>query len=305
MTTSPDDLTSVTVGQFFPYSAEQVWHAITSPASISDWATDIDRDSVVPGKSFAFTTFPLPEVNFSGHGHCEFTDVVPNERLAYRFTTPESSLNLQATWTLHPESGGTRLLVVHNGFDVGNPVHGRLRILVRDLWKLVVSRIAELMAEPKDDAVPPPDDSTSFTLVEFYRHAPQTVWRVVTSREFVGDVVNDHDLVSVRTGARLTIGTYPIPLIGFGGRVDMEFLEVCEPELIVCTFEIPIMGGTTELTMTWRLRPQDGGTQLWFTLSGFDPESPLNRQVRSVLRGGAIPVLSRLGELLEGRGHRA
>ncbi|MGC7323154.1 SRPBCC domain-containing protein, partial [Mycobacteroides abscessus subsp. massiliense] len=43
----------------------------------------------------------------------------------------------------------------------------------------------------------------------------------------------------------------------------------------------------------------------WFTLSGFDPESPLNRQVRSVLRGGAIPVLSRLGELLEGRGHRA
>lgn len=89
MTTSPDDLTSVTVGQFFPYSAEQVWHAITSPASISDWATDIDRDSVVPGKSFAFTTFPLPEVNFSGHGHCEFTDVVPNERLAYRFTTPE------------------------------------------------------------------------------------------------------------------------------------------------------------------------------------------------------------------------
>ncbi|SIK83849.1 Chaperone ClpB [Mycobacteroides abscessus subsp. abscessus] len=96
-----------------------------------------------------------------------------------------------------------------------------------------------------------------------------------------------------------------IPLIGFGGRVDMEFLEVCEPELIVCTFEIPIMGGTTELTMTWRLRPQDGGTELWFTLSGFDPESPLNRQVRSVLRGGAIPVLSRLGELLEGRGHRA
>ncbi|CPU65154.1 Hypothetical protein ERS075552_06672 [Mycobacteroides abscessus] len=57
--------------------------------------------------------------------------------------------------------------------------------------------------------------------------------------------------------------------------------------------------------MTWRLRPQDGGTELWFTLSGFDPESPLNRQVRSVLRGGAIPVLSRLGELLEGRGHRA
>lgn len=156
MTTSPDDLTSVTVGQFFPYSAERVWHAITSPASISDWATDIDRDSVVPGKSFAFTTFPLPEVNFSGHGHCEFTDVVPNERLAYRFTTPESSLNLQATWTLHPESGGTRLLVVHNGFDVGNPVHGRLRILVRDLWKLVMSRIGELMAEPKDDAVPRP-----------------------------------------------------------------------------------------------------------------------------------------------------
>lgn len=170
--------------------------------------------------------FPLPEVNFSGHGHCEFTDVVPNERLAYRFTTPESSLNLQATWTLHPESGGTRLLVVHNGFDVGNPVHGRLRILVRDLWKLVVSRIAELMAEPKDDAVPPPDDSTSFTPGRVLSPRAANGLAGCHVERFVGDVVNDHDLVSVRTGARLTIGTYPIPLIGFGGRVDMEFLEV-------------------------------------------------------------------------------
>lgn len=304
MTASPDDLTSVTVGQFFPYSAERVWHAITSPASISDWTTDIGRDSVAAGKTFGFTTFPMPEVNFGGHGDCEFTDVVPNERLAYRFTTPESSLDLQATWTLHPESGGTRLLVVHNGFDVANPIHDRLRILVRDLWTLVMSRIGELMAEPPDDAGPPPDDATSFSLAEFYPYPQQTVWQVVTSKEFVGDLVNDHDLGPVHTGERLSVTTYPIPIVGFGGRVDMEFLEVREPELIVSAFEIPIMGGTTALTMTWRLRPLDGGTQLWFTLSGFDPQSPLNRQVRSVLRGGAIPVLSRLGELLEGRGHR-
>ncbi|OHU21699.1 hypothetical protein BKG76_14015 [Mycobacteroides franklinii] len=303
MSASPDDLTSVTVGQFFPYSAEQVWRAMTSPASISDWTTDVVGNSVETGKSFAFTTFPIPEVNFDGRGDCEFTDVVPNERLAYRFTTPESSLNLQATWTLHPESGGTRLLVVHNGFDVANPVHGRLRILVRDIWTLVMSRIAELMAAPEAGVGPPPDDATSFSLGEFYHHSPQTVWQVITSKEFVGELVNDHDLGVVETGGRLTVTTYPIPLVGFGGRVDMEFLEVREPELIVCTFEIPIMGGITALNMTWRLRPLDGGTQLWFRLSGFDSESPLNRQVRSVLRGGAVPVLSRLGELLEGRGH--
>ncbi|OHT85323.1 SRPBCC family protein [Mycobacteroides saopaulense] len=304
MTAARDDLTSVTVGQFFPYPAVQVWRAMTSPASLSDWTTDLDQNSVATGKSFSFTTFPMPEVNFGGRGDCEFTDVVPHERLAYRFTTPENSLNLQVTWTLHAEPGGTRLLVVHDGFDVADPAHVRLRALVREIWTVAMSRMGELLAVPGTGAEPPPDDATSFSLGEFYNYPPRTVWNVVTSKEFVGDVVNEHDLGAVQEGGRLTVTTYPIPLVGFGGRVEMQFLEVREPELIVCTFEIPIMGGITALTLTWRLRPVDGGTQLWFTLSGFDPQSPLNRQVRSVLRGGAIPVLSRVGELLEGRGHR-
>lgn len=304
MTASRDDLTSVTVGQFFPYPAEQVWLAITSAASVSDWTTEVDRDAVEAGRSFSFNTFPMPEVNFGGRGKCEFTDVVPGERMVYRFTTPENSWDLRVTWTLHPEPGGTRLLVVHTGFDLANPAHGRLRALVRDLWALVMSRVEELLVFPESDADPPPDDATAFSLGEFYRYPPRTVWQVVTSKEFVGDLVNDHDLVSVEAGSRLFISTYAIPLVGFAGRVEMEFLEVREPELIDSTFEIPILGGITTLRMTWRLIPRDGGTQLWFTLSGFDPQSPLNRQLRSVLRGGALPVLSRLGELLEGRGDR-
>ncbi|MBB4855200.1 uncharacterized protein YndB with AHSA1/START domain [Mycobacteroides chelonae] len=63
-----DDLTSVTVGQFFPYPAAQVWRAATSPASLSDWTADLEQGSVVTGKSFSFTTFPMPEVNFRGGG---------------------------------------------------------------------------------------------------------------------------------------------------------------------------------------------------------------------------------------------
>lgn len=304
MTALRDDLTSVTVGHFFPYPAERVWRVITSVALISDWTTDADRPAVETGESFSFTTFPMPEVNFGGRGECEFTDVLPSERLVYRFTTPEAAWNLRVTWTLHPEPGGTRLLVVHNGFDLANPAHGRLRVLIRDSWTSVMLRIEELLVAPESDVDPPPDDATSFSLGEFYRYSPQTVWRVVTSKEFVGDLVNDHDFASVETGGRLTITTYPIPLVGFAGRVEMEFLEVREPELIACTFEIPMMSGITALRMTWRLVPRDGGTQLWFTLSGFDPQSPLNRQLRSVLRGGAVPIMSRVGELLEGRGHR-
>ncbi|MBA0046254.1 SRPBCC domain-containing protein [Mycobacteroides sp. LB1] len=304
MTELRDDPTSVTVGQFYPYPADQVWRAITSAASISDWTTDLHEDSVEIGKSFSFTTFPMPEVNFSGRGECEFTSVVPNERMAYRFTTPEKSWDLQVTWTLHSEPGGTRLLVVHNGFDVAYPAHGRLRVLVRDIWVLVMSRIGELLGVPELGEDPPPDDATSFSLGEFYDYSPQTVWQVITSKEFVSDLVNESDLGSVEKGSRLSVATYPVPLIGFNGKVDMEFLEVREPELIACSFEIPIMGSITTLQMTWRLRSRDGGTQLWFTLNGFDPGSHLNRQLRSVLRGGALPVLSRVGELLEGRGHR-
>ncbi len=301
---SRDDLTSVTVGQFYPYPAEQVWQAITSAASISDWTTEVHKDSVETGNSFSFNTFPMPEVNFGGRGECVFTAVVPNERMAYRFTTPEKSWDLQVTWTLHSELGGTRLLVVHNGFDIANPAHGRLRVLVRDIWTLVMSRIGELLSVPELSPDPPPDDATAFSLGEFYHYSPQTVWQVITSKEFVSDLVNEHDLASVETGGRMSVVTYPIPIVGFTGRVDLEFLEVREPELIASTFEIPIMGGITTLHMTWRLRPSGDGTQLWFTLSGFDPQSHLNRQLRSVLRGGALPVLSRVGELLEGRGHR-
>ncbi|MUM15431.1 SRPBCC domain-containing protein [Mycobacterium sp. CBMA271] len=303
MTVPQDDVTSVTVGQFYPYSAGQVWQAITSATLVSDWTAGEDAKSFKAGTKFTLATFPLPEVGFAGSGECEFIELVPNERMAYRFTTPEKAWDLLVTWTLHPESGGTRLLVVHNGFDAARPSHERLRDLVRDIWNMVTFRISEVL-ESSAAEEPPAEDAASFTLGEFYPHPREHVWRVVTSKEFVGEVVNEHDLHSVETGRRLTISTYPIPIVGFTGKVEMEFLEVREPELIVCTFEIPIMEGRTVLHNTWRFRPKDGGTQLWFTLSGFDPRSQLNRQLRAVLHGGAVPVFSRIGELLEGRGPR-
>lgn len=53
-----------------------------------------------------------------GKQPCEVLEVEPERLFKYRFTQ-----DWTLTWRLQPEGSGTRLTLIHDGFDPDNPKH--------------------------------------------------------------------------------------------------------------------------------------------------------------------------------------
>jgi uncharacterized protein YndB with AHSA1/START domain len=73
-----------------------------------------------------------------GRQSCEVLEVEPERRLKYRFAT--GALDTTITWELVPEGFGTRLRLIHEGFNLDSPIgrkaldgmrSGRPKVLVR------------------------------------------------------------------------------------------------------------------------------------------------------------------------------
>jgi len=50
-------------------------------------------------------------------------------------------LDSTVTWTLHPEGTGTRVLLVHRGFDPEDPVSQSLRDVMTEGWGRLLSQL--------------------------------------------------------------------------------------------------------------------------------------------------------------------
>lgn len=99
---------------FYPHPPNKVWVALTDPAAIAEWMMANDFRAEV-GHRFHFRVDPQP--GFNGEIVCEVTGVDPPKRLTYTFQGTQSKVKTLVEWTLEPERDGTRLLLVHSGFD--------------------------------------------------------------------------------------------------------------------------------------------------------------------------------------------
>jgi uncharacterized protein YndB with AHSA1/START domain len=107
---------------FYPHPPNKVWVALTDRRALAEWLMPNDFEARV-GHKFRFQVDPMP-----GCGHltmCEVLEVDPprklvwswlpiDEKRPHRHGTKPSTV----TWTLSPESGGTRLTLVHEGLEV-------------------------------------------------------------------------------------------------------------------------------------------------------------------------------------------
>jgi uncharacterized protein YndB with AHSA1/START domain len=112
---------SIVVDEVFPHAPELVWKVLTTGALIGRWMMEANGFEAVPGNRFTFNTKPAGE--WDGTIRCEVVEVVPNERLVYRWQGGHagnigygSLLDTVVTWTLTQVSNGTRVKVVHSGF---------------------------------------------------------------------------------------------------------------------------------------------------------------------------------------------
>jgi uncharacterized protein YndB with AHSA1/START domain len=143
-----DDPTSIRVDQFFPHSVERVWQTLTTSRLMARWLMPNDFVARV-GHTFELQAVPIGPVDFSGVVACEVLELQPQRilRISWRDAHHANTLRSEVTWTLEPEGTGTRMFLVHEGFDPDDPTHQLSRQIMSGGWRSHVMRSFEAVLE--------------------------------------------------------------------------------------------------------------------------------------------------------------
>ncbi|GAB3798819.1 SRPBCC family protein [Micromonospora zhanjiangensis] len=144
------DPTVVRVDQFLPHPPAKVWRALTEPELIARWLMPGDFRLEV-GHRYTMRGLAVPATGFSGTVRAEVLAFEPERmlRLGWRDADPApgAQVDWTITWTLRAEGRGTRLFVVHEGFDPDNPVQQRARQIMSGGWR---SRVLTALRDTVD-----------------------------------------------------------------------------------------------------------------------------------------------------------
>lgn len=134
---------------------------------------------------------------------------------------------------------------------------------------------------------------------EVFPHAPETVWRALTSGELMGRWLGmvPHGFAPV-PGARFTYRTTPAG--AWDGTILCEVLEVIPRERFAYSWtgghpDNAGYGSALDTVVTFTLTPAEGGTRLRLVHSGF--VLPTNETAYRNMSGGWNKVLGRIGEV--------
>ncbi|MCP3822690.1 SRPBCC domain-containing protein [Streptomyces sp. A3M-1-3] len=145
-----DDLTEVRVDQFLPHPPAKVWRALTEPELIAQWLMPGDFRLRV-GHRYTMQAVAIPATGFSGTVQAEVLAFETEQmlRIGWQDAAPADGLQVDwtLTWTLQPEGKGTRLFLVHEGFDPDNPVQQRARTIMGGGWKSHVAKRLEAVLD--------------------------------------------------------------------------------------------------------------------------------------------------------------
>jgi uncharacterized protein YndB with AHSA1/START domain len=137
-----DDPTTIRVAQFLAHPPAKVWRALTEPELIARWLMPGDFRLEV-GHRYEMTALPRPNTNFSGTVIAEVAAYEPERMLRMRWRDADEGQGNLAdwtiTWTLEPEGRGTRLFLVHEGFDPDDPYQVQAHRVMGGGWRAIVT----------------------------------------------------------------------------------------------------------------------------------------------------------------------
>jgi uncharacterized protein YndB with AHSA1/START domain len=126
----------IEVEHSFSHPPAAVWKALTDPALHARWWAAGDVRPVVGHR------FDL-DMGQWGKQPCEVVQVEPDRLLKYKFGI--GTLNTFITWKLAKEGSGTRLQLIHEGFDMDSPM-GRMAFEGMGAgWPKVVAHLATVL----------------------------------------------------------------------------------------------------------------------------------------------------------------
>lgn len=127
---------TIRLERVYVQAAGKLWHALTEPEWVARWWAPGDIRAVV-GHRFELDMGPW------GKQPCEVLIVEPERRFSYRFAVP--TLNTTITWELVAEGSGTRLTLIHEGFDLDTPLGRRAFEGMAPGWPGILEKIASVL----------------------------------------------------------------------------------------------------------------------------------------------------------------
>ena len=131
------DRTVIQMDHVYAHSPAAVWRALTDPVLHAQWWAPGDVRPVVGHK------FEL-DMGKWGKQPCEVLVVEPERLLKYLFAT--GVLDTVITWRLAPEGSGTRLTLIHEGFNLDTPMGRQAYDGMKPGWPNVLTRLAAILA---------------------------------------------------------------------------------------------------------------------------------------------------------------
>ncbi|NOJ92403.1 SRPBCC domain-containing protein [Corallococcus coralloides] len=122
----------IQLDHLYAHPPSAVWKALTDPALHAKWWAAGDVRPVV-GHRFTL------DMGAWGQQPCEVLAVEPERLLQYRFAT--GTLDTTLTWRLVPEGTGTRLTLVHEGFNLDSPMGRRAFEGMKPGWPGLLARL--------------------------------------------------------------------------------------------------------------------------------------------------------------------
>ncbi|HEX3666109.1 MAG TPA: SRPBCC domain-containing protein [Rhizomicrobium sp.] len=114
----------IVVEEIFPHAPQTIWKALTAGELIARWL-HMTPSGFAPHAGTKFTYQTTPAGEWDGVIRCEVLEVVPEQRLVYAWRGGHETnagygarLDTIVTFTLAKDDKGTRLRVIHSGFEL-------------------------------------------------------------------------------------------------------------------------------------------------------------------------------------------
>ncbi|MGQ0582104.1 MAG: SRPBCC family protein [Reyranella sp.] len=142
----------IVVEEVFPHAPENIWKALTNGSLMGRWLMAATGFEPVVGNHFTMKTTPAGA--WDGVIHCQVLEVKPNARFVYAWKGGHAAnagygapLDTVVTWTLAGVEAGTRVRLVHSGFEL--PKNETAFKGMSEGWKKVVRQLEVLTGEKK------------------------------------------------------------------------------------------------------------------------------------------------------------
>ncbi len=130
-------MSKIEIERYYAHPPSALWRALTDPELHARWWAAGDVRPVV-GHRFTL------DMGKWGQQACEVLAVEPERLLRYRFA--EGRLDTTITWRLIPDGEGTRLVLIHEGFDLDSPMGRAAFEGMKPGWPHVLERLEATLA---------------------------------------------------------------------------------------------------------------------------------------------------------------